>query len=91
VARVIGDRDARTMAGFVREVAKDRVSLVIADEAQTFENLGLPYESVTQSRDECARGNIHTKNIESFWSRLKRGVVGTCHKVSKDYLPLDLD
>ena len=26
----------------------------------------------------------------SFWSMLKRGVIGTYHKVSKDYLPLYL-
>lgn len=36
------------------------------------------------------RGNIHTNNIEAFWSLLKRGVVGTFHNVSKDYLPLYL-
>ena len=34
--------------------------------------------------------NIHTNNIEAFWSLLKRGVVGTFHQVSKDYLPLYL-
>jgi transposase-like protein len=37
------------------------------------------------------RGNVHTNNIESFWSLIKRGVVGTYHHVSKDYLPLYLN
>ena len=36
------------------------------------------------------RGNVHTNNIENFWSLLKRGIVGTYHKVSKDYLPMYL-
>jgi hypothetical protein len=40
---------------------------------------------------EYVRGHVHTNNIESFWSLLKRGVVGTFHKVSKDYLPLYLN
>jgi len=37
------------------------------------------------------RGNIHTANIDSFWSLLKRSVVATFHKVSRDYLPFCLN
>ena len=33
-------------------------------------------------------GAIHTNSIEGFWSILKRGVVGTFHKISEKYLPL---
>ena len=33
-------------------------------------------------------GAVHTNTIEGFWSILKRGVVGTYHKVSRKYLPL---
>lgn len=36
------------------------------------------------------RGLAHTNNMESFWSLLKCGVVGTYHNVSKKYLPLYL-
>ena len=42
------------------------------------------------SQGEYVRGIIHTKSIESFWSLLKRGVMGTYHNVSKKYLPLYL-
>ena len=34
-----------------------------------------------------ARGVVHTNNMESFWSLLKRGIVGSYHKVSKEHLP----
>jgi hypothetical protein len=33
-------------------------------------------------------GAVHTNTIEGFWSLIKRGMVGTFHKVSKKYLPL---
>jgi transposase-like protein len=33
---------------------------------------------------------VHTQNLDSFWSLLKRGVIGAYHNVSKKYLPLYL-
>jgi transposase-like protein len=45
---------------------------------------------VSHSTGEYVRGSVHTDNLDSFWSLLKRGIIGTYHKVSKDYLPLYL-
>jgi ISXO2-like transposase domain len=42
---------------------------------------------VTHSKGEYVVGAIHTNTIESFWSMLKRGIVGSYHKVSKEHLP----
>jgi len=39
---------------------------------------------------EYVRGRVHTQSIESFRSLLRRGIMGSYHKVSKDYLPLYL-
>src|SRR5271156_2832307 len=41
----------------------------------------------THSKGEYVVGAIHTNTIESFWSLLKRGIVGSYHKVSKEHLP----
>jgi ISXO2-like transposase domain len=80
-------------SGFVRNVIGDKVTLVATDENQAYGYLGrdVPHESVKHSAGEYVRGNVHTNNIESFWALLKRGVVGTYHKVSKKYLPLYLN
>src|SRR6202023_152579 len=93
VCRVIGDQDAKTLAGFVRKVISDQVDLVATDENQDCNYLGkdIPHEAVSHSRGEYVRGNVHTNNIESFWSLLKRGIIGNYHHVSKDYLPLYLN
>jgi hypothetical protein len=37
------------------------------------------------------RGNVYTNSIESFWSLLERGVIGTYHKVSKEYFAAVLE
>ena len=31
---------------------------------------------------------VHTNAIEGFWSLIKRGIMGSYHRVSKKYLPL---
>jgi transposase-like protein len=67
---------------------------VATDEHRGYANLdavGYPHDTVSHSTGEYVRGEIHTNNIESFWALLKRGVVGTYHNVSKDYLPLYLN
>jgi len=90
VCQVMEEADFLTYQGFVRRAVSERVSLVATDENIAYKHLGLPHESVSHSRNEYVRGNVHTNNIESFWSLLKRGVVGTFHKVSAPYLPLCL-
>ena len=92
VCKIIGDASAETLGGFVRTAVSEKVSLVATDENQAYDYVraGLPHEKVQHSAGEYVRGNVHTNNIESFWSLLKRGFVGTFHKVSKPYLPLCL-
>ena len=50
----------------------------------------MPHEVIKHSENEYVRGEVHTNSVESFWSLLKRGVLGTYHNVSKKYLPLYL-
>lgn len=103
VCKMIDHADRYTMNKFVRQTVNNHVSLVATDEHAGYARLeetnrhgfpGLPHESVTHERGEyvkqTVRGVVHTANIDSFWSLLKRGIMGSFHKVSRDYLPLYL-
>jgi len=95
VARVIGDMDARTLKSFVNKTVSDSVTLLASDENPAYTYID-PHKMevhrvVKHGRGEYVRGDVHTNNIENFWSLLKRGIVGTYHRVSKDYLPLYLN
>ena len=78
------------MASFVTSLS-DKVSLVATDENPSYSHLGRPHEALSHSQGEYVRGEVHTNNVESFWSLLKRGIIGSYHHVSKAYLPLYLN
>lgn len=90
VARVIENNDARTLVDFVREAVSDRVSLICTDGLKSYRHLDgmFPHSFVDHARDQYVVGAVHTQTIEGFWSLVKRGMVGTFHKVSAKYLPL---
>lgn len=93
VAQIIENVNADTMRHFVRQTVDTNVSLVATDDHGGYRKLkqiGFPHQIVSHSQGEYVRGNVHTANLDSFWSLLKRGVIGTYHKVSKAYLPLYL-
>jgi transposase-like protein len=92
VCQVIEDTKADTLSLFVEKPVADNVSLIATDEYVGYVDLKhfYPHETVQHRKGEYVRGEVHTANIENFWSLLKRGVVGTYHNVSKKYLPLYL-
>ena len=92
---MIENTDTATLDSFVRTAVSRRVDLVATDEHAGYRLLGLgeqyPHSVIRHSGGEYVRGVVHTNSIESFWSLLKRGVIGTYHNVSKEYLPLYLN
>jgi len=90
VARVIENTRASTFANFVREVVSNKVSLLATDDSSGYNFLPpeLHHEAVNHKAHQYVVGALHTNTIEGFWSLIKRGVVGTYHKVSRKYLPL---
>src|SRR6266851_6415873 len=94
VCQIIESADAKTLNRFVRKAVSEKVDLVATDENPGYgylNVLGFPHDTVKHSEGEYVRGEVHTQNLDSFWSLLKRGVIGTYHNVSKKYLPLYLN
>jgi transposase-like protein len=93
VAQMIENTSAETLSLFVEQTVSEKVSLVATDEYVGYTDLKhfYPHESVQHKAKEYVRGEVHTNNIENFWSLLKRGVIGTYHNMSKEYLPLYLN
>jgi transposase-like protein len=90
VARVIDNVQAVTLEGFIREAVSNKVSLLCTDKWVGYKHLGkeFPHQAIDHAIGEYVVGAVHTQTIEGFWSLVKRGVIGTFHKVSKKYLPL---
>ena len=86
VAKPVSRTDALTLQGFVNANV-EAGSTVYTDESRAY--LGMAdfrHESVKHSVKEFVRDMAHTNGIESFWSMLKRGYVGTYHKMSAKHL-----
>jgi hypothetical protein len=71
------------------------VEVILTDESQIY-----PYALDTMQKNlhktinhskEYAHGDVHTNTVESAFSLLKRGIMGTWHKVSAKHLPAYLD
>jgi transposase-like protein/IS1 family transposase len=91
VARVIQKASKEVLESFVKEACSNKVSMICTDQYPGYFDLarrGYFHRTVDHGRQQYVVGAVHTQTIEGFWSILKRGVVGTYHKVSAKYLPL---
>lgn len=84
-AEVVETTDAHTLQGFVA-VNTEIDATVYTDEHGSYRGLPRRHEAVKHSVGEYVRGQAHTNGVESFWSMLKRGYVGTYHQMSSKHL-----
>ena len=83
-AAVVDRTDRPTLSGFVT----DRVAsgaTVYTDEHSGYDWVQ-NREMVRHSAKQYVDGQVHTNGIESFWALLKRGYMGTYHKMSNKHL-----
>ena len=83
----------QTMQGFVRQHAPNP-KRIMTDEHLGYRGLAdndTTHETVTHSKKEYVRGDVHTNTVESAFGLFKRSLVGSFHQVSFKHLDRYLD
>ena len=82
-AEIVPKVDGRTLCTFVERAAPG--AFVYTDEAAAYSDLDR-HASVSHGKGQYVKGGVHTNGMESFWAILKRGYVGTYHRMSPQHL-----
>jgi len=91
------DVKSGTMARYIRENISQDVDVIMTDDFPVYPaaiaKAGVlrPHWTVKHSINEFAVGDLHTNTVESAFSLLKRGIIGTWHQVSAKHLASYLD
>jgi transposase-like protein len=87
-ATVVKGRDAATLKGEIHEHVLP-ASTIFTDEWPAYHGLAATYRHhhrIRHSEKIYVSGEIHTQTIEGFFCNLKRGIDGTYHVVSTQWL-----
>jgi transposase-like protein len=91
--------DARsgTLAKYIRENVSQDVEVMVTDEFTSYPGamlqtgLTAKHKTIKHKDGVYVEGEIHTNTVESAFSLLKRGIIGTWHKISAKHLQAYLD
>jgi transposase-like protein len=88
------DAKSGTLAKYIQENVSGDVDVLVADKFAAYpwamKKAGVPAEkhrTIEHKERVYVRGDIHTNTVESAFSLLKRGIMGTWHKISAKHLP----
>jgi transposase-like protein len=92
------DAKSGTLAKYIRENISEDVDVIITDDWSAYPKAmmqagfhGSRHKTINHSGRVYVKGNIHTNTVESAFSLLKRGIMGTWRRVSAKHLPAYLD
>ncbi len=92
------DAKAGTIATFIRENVSEDVDVIITDDFMTspyaMKRAGVPpekHKTINHSGKVYVDGDIHTNTVENAFSLLKRGIMGTWHRISAKHLAAYLE
>jgi len=92
------DNASGTIAKYIRENVSEDVDVIFTDDWRGYPKamraLGIPeskHKTINHSGKVYVMGDVHTNTVENAFSLLKRGIIGTWHKVSAKHLAAYLD
>jgi transposase-like protein len=87
-AELIPTASKQVLVGIIKDRISPEAEMVVTDELAAYKSVGKTHRhAVINHIREYVRGNVHTNTVENFWSLLKRGIIGSFHKVSIKHLP----
>jgi transposase-like protein len=94
----VKDTKAATLAKYIRGNISEDVDVIITDDWVGYPKAmmkagfrGERHKTINHSGRVYVMGNIHTNTVESAFSLLKRGIMGTWHRISAKHLPAYLE
>jgi transposase-like protein len=92
------DVKSGTLAKYIKENVSADVDVIVTDEYPGYPKAmiaagikGGQHETIKHKDRVYVRGDVHTNTVESAFSLLKRGVIGSWHKISAKHLAAYLD
>lgn len=92
------DVKSGTLAKFIKENVSEDVEVIMTDDFVTYPfalkkagKSAIPHKTVNHSAKVYVNGDVTTNGIESAFSLLKRGILGSWHKVSAKHLTAYLE
>jgi transposase-like protein len=88
---------SRTLAKYIRENVSEDVDVMVTDEFSAYPDamrstgMHTKHKTIQHKGRVYVNGDIHTNTVESAFSLLKRGIMGTWHRISAKHLAAYLD
>ncbi len=88
------DAKSGTLAKYIQENVSTDVEVMVTDELPAYPKAmigsgvhGSKHKTIRHRDKVYVQGDIHTNTVESAFSLLKRGIMGSWHKISAKHLP----
>jgi transposase-like protein len=91
------DAKSGTLAQYIKENVSEDVDVIVTDEFNAYptamKSLALTerHKTIKHKAKVYVDGDIHTNTVESAFSLLKRGIIGTWHRISAKHLAAYLE